>query len=175
MLPAFASVDELADRVPGGIEAGDEARAQAALDDASALIRAETGRSWVTDGELDLPTGDDEWKADILAKVCLGAALRSFLNPDNRSGESESIDGYSHSEQWSNSSPDVYLSSSEKAQLARTLGGGGLFVISTTRSDIGASGRSGGLETSRCDDTGTEYLDVVGAGTKIPFTGPDGY
>lgn len=175
MLPAFASVEQFAVRVPGGVSDDDRPRAQGAVDHASTLVRAETGQAWVdAEGALALPAGDDAWKADVLVNVTFGAALRSFLNPQNVTGESEAVDGYNHAEQFANASPDVYLTASEKRQLASVTPSGGLFVVSTTRSDIGSDGRPGGIETSRCDASGTEYLDVVGGGP-IPYTGPDGY
>lgn len=171
MLPAFASVDDLAIRVLGGISDDDAPRAQAALDQASTKIRAEAGKTWVVDDELVLPTGDDEWRADVLFTVCLSAAFRSFTNPEQI--QSESLGAYS--ETVANASADVYLTAQERTDVRRAAGGVGLFVLSTTRSDVGSDGRPGGLETSRgWRDSGTEYLDVVG-GAPIPFTNEDGF
>lgn len=134
MLPAFASVDDLKARVPGGIEDDDQTRAQAVLNGASSLIRAEAGQSWVDeDGALALPSGEDAWKADALVFVCLGAALRSFLNPQNLTGESEAVDGYNHAEQFAIASPDVYLTKSERNIVNRVAGklGLGAFSVDT--------------------------------------------
>jgi hypothetical protein len=78
MLPALATLDELEARLgvdPGSLSGPDRARAQAALDDASALVREESRRDWVdTDGVITAPPS--------LVRVTLGAALRTFRNPD---------------------------------------------------------------------------------------------
>jgi hypothetical protein len=78
MLPALATLDELEARLgvdPGSLSGPDRTRAQAALDDASALVREESRRDWVdTDGAITAPPS--------LIRVTLGAALRTFRNPD---------------------------------------------------------------------------------------------
>lgn len=175
-LPAFALIGDLAARITGGIDDSDLERAQAALDDASTLIRSEAGRTWTTTNDddeivLDLPTGDDAWKADILLRVCCSAARRSLENPDGVS--QESLGAYSVS--VANASSDVYLTSGELRDIRRAAGKSGLSTITTTRSAISSAGVSGGLETTRCGDDGTEYLPVDPAGQDIPFTGPEGY
>lgn len=156
MLPAFATIDDLAARTPGGsITSTDEPRAQAALDDASAKIRAEAGLSWVDDGGdvvEDLP--------DIIVVVCLAAALRAFVNPEGLVGESIGT----YSETRPNPSTDVYLTAAERRLIHKAAGASrGLWAQPTTR---------GPLETPGGDDT--VYLPVVG-GSPIPFTGSDGY
>lgn len=91
-LPAFASIDDLRDRgvtiatdVTSTVD--DETRAQAMLDDVSALIRSVAGKTWVTDDALDadLPA--------IVVTVCCAAARRAYENPKNI--RSSNIDGYS--------------------------------------------------------------------------------
>lgn len=166
-LPPFADVDDLADRIPGGIKDDDIARAEAALDDASTLIRAEAGKDWAS----DFP--------DIVFTVTLRAALRAFTNPAGL--QQESVQGWSGS--FANSSTDVYLTSNEKRLVRAAAGRNTLMVQSTTR---------GPLETQNvCDpyanwsppepkgfvdpSTGTEYLDTEPAGAPIPWVGPDGY
>ena len=160
MLPAFATVEDLAARVPGGIAEADEARAQAALDDASAKIRSVANRPWVDaagDVVEDLP--------DIVFTVCLKAAQRCFDNPEGLA--SESIGTYA--ETRPNPSGDVYLTAEERRDIRRAAAGGsgGLWTQPTTRGPLETPGRDG-----RCGDT--VYVDVVG-GSPIPFTGPDGY
>lgn len=159
MLPAFASIDDLALRLPGGIAESDEERAQAALDDASAKIRVEAATLWV-DANGDLVEGIP----DIVAVVCLAAAARALTNPEGV--EQVSIGTYSESK--SNASADVYLTAQERSLIRRAAsGGGGLWTQPTTR---------GRLETDRdqyCDGD-TIYVDVVG-GAPIPFSDPDGY
>lgn len=133
MLPAFASVDDLAARIPGGISETDEARAQAVLDDSSSKVRSYTGETWATDGELDFPT-DPEWAEDTIVRITLAVARRSFENPEGHTQQSESLDGYSYTDQFSNASPDVYLTAAEKADLDKLLGGtSGVWTLATTR------------------------------------------
>jgi len=127
MLPAFASIDDLEARMGSVVDA---ARAQTALEDASAEIRAYTRRSWATDGELALPTGTEAWKADVLVKVCCSIARRVLENPEGFS--QESIGSFSHSA--ANASNDVYLTASERRDLQSVIGTGGLWTLATTRS-----------------------------------------
>lgn len=135
---------------------GDPARAQAALDDASSLIRDEAGKSWVDDeGALALPTGTDAWRADTLVRVCCSAARRSLENPEGIS--QESLGSYSAS--MTNASSDVYLTSGERRSVKRAAGKGSIGAIPVTR---------GPLETGACGDT--VYLPVSPAGQDIPFT-----
>jgi hypothetical protein len=152
-LSAFAEVDDLAARIPGGIKEDDEPRAQAALEDASALIRAETGMDW----DSDCP--------DIVFTVTLWSARRSFENPAQLT--QETVSGWSGT--FASASPDVYLTSNEKRLVRKAAGLAEVGVIPTSRGDL--------LETHVCDQlTGAQYLPVDPTGDKdIPFAGPDGY
>ncbi|MCK9496597.1 MAG: hypothetical protein M0R75_14035 [Dehalococcoidia bacterium] len=77
MLPPLADLEALAARLGVsdliGLDAG---RGQAALDDASALIRQEADATWVDDeGQLeDVP--------DAVASICLAVAYRAYRNPE---------------------------------------------------------------------------------------------
>lgn len=151
-MASLAPIDEFNDRVPGGIDGADTARAQGNLDDASALIRAEAG-SAVADG----------WDAgtvpDVVKTICMSAAKRAFLNPDGIRGMS--IDG--NSAQFSTASPDVYLTKAEKSAVRRAAGRSGLWVQSTTRSEktLEDDGTTtiGGLDTPNVQDT-DEIIDA---------------
>lgn len=123
MLPSLATLEQFDPRVPGGVAASDEARAQANLDDASALVRAEAGKTWVDEAnELDgVP--------DVIVTVTIAAAKRAFMNPDMV--RSESIDGYSTS--YAAASPDVYLTKAERQAVRRAAGRSGLWTQATTR------------------------------------------
>lgn len=150
-LPAFASIDELANRIPGGISDDDSARAQAALDDASALIRVEAGKTWVTDDELDADI------PDIVVSVCCRAAQRSFTNPV---GVVQDTAG-PFSATYANASSDVYLTKNEKDLVKQVAGTSGLWAQCITR---------GHIETQTIATCGDgEYLPVDPAGTAIPF------
>lgn len=152
-LPAFAAPEDLANRIPNGITAGDEPRAQAALDDASALIRAEAGKTWCTDGELD----DDV--PDIVVTITLKSAQRAFTNPDGQTQEQTG--------QWmasyANASPDVYLTERERTLVRRAAGRSGVWVQPTTR------GPENDVPRDRCFDDARRvppdesvYVDVDG-------------
>ena len=152
-LPAFASTDDLGVRIPNGIADADEPRAQAALDDASALIRAEVGDDkWMTDGlvDEDLPT--------IIPTITMRAAYRAFTNPAE---QTQSTTG-PFSGSWSNAT--VYLTQNERALVARAAGNvGGLTTLTTTRGPIETLG------VTSCWDVADEYLPVEPDGKDIPF------
>lgn len=123
MLESLASLEDFEDRIAGGIAEEDATRAQAVLDDASALVRAEAGKSWMSEAgmlESDIP--------DVILTIVMKAAKRAFTNPDEV--RSESIDNYS------TSYGDVYLTKTE-VSLVRGAAGirGGLWTQSTTRTE----------------------------------------
>lgn len=154
MLPAFATIDDLDARNPAGI-AGDETRAQAALDDASALIRSAAGKTWVDDdNELaNVP--------DIVVTICCRAALRSFTNP---AGVTQQTAG-PFSASYANGSTDVYLTKGERSEVRAAAGKGGLWTQSTTRGDIADCG-----DLVTYDDTC--YIEVVDS-ELLPFLPAD--
>lgn len=127
-MPSLASVEEFGNRIPGGIPPGEEARAQAALDDASALVRA------VADHDFVDPENPEAYLVpEIVAMVVISAARRAFINPDGVT--QEGIDGASAS--YGNPSPDIYLTKAEEARIRKAVGlsGGGLWTQATTRGD----------------------------------------
>lgn len=153
-LPPLASLGELARRVgrPDLVEGTtDGDRAAEALADASALVRAETGR----------PTGwTDEagWLTavpDELRTVVLKAARREWDNP--RGLTSETIADYT----WRGEST-VYLTEAEQVICRRYRpegrGTGGLWTLGMTR---GAEGPD------------TVYVPVAGGGDPLPYLHPD--
>lgn len=127
-LPAFATVDDLAARIPGGIAVDDLSRADAALVDASALVRAEAGKTWVTDNVLvDVP--------DAVFAVTIAVARRVMTNPDGAT--SENILDYSRSFSSTTLSNDVYLTKGERRVIVRAAGRSSIWTLATTRSDVG--------------------------------------
>lgn len=133
-LPAFASLEDLASRIPAGIAVADEARAQAALDDASALIRLEAGKDWAEGDELDpdIPP--------IVVTVTTAVARRAFVNPDGLTQETTGPFSVS----VSNASADIYLTKTERALLRRAAG---RFELTSVRVEAPA-----GAAASRWDD-----------------------
>lgn len=71
-LPPLASTDDLDARLPAGLADADPDAAAAALDDASAIVRDEAGKTWLDeDGELtDVP-------AMVVAITC-ACAIRAL-------------------------------------------------------------------------------------------------
>lgn len=128
MLPSLATVEQFEVRIPGGVEVGDYARAQAALDDASSLVRTEASVTWVNAaGELfEVP--------DVAVTVAIAAARRAFVNPDMIA--SESIQDYSTT--FSSSSSDIYLTKAERLAIRRITARSGLWTLATTRTDVGS-------------------------------------
>lgn len=154
-LPAFARPDDLAARLGRSFDELENARAQAALEDASAIIRAEAGKNWVTDGALDADI------PDIVTVVCLTVARRVVENPE---GFTEMHLGDSGGA-LANATGDVYLTTNEK-RLIRSAAGrsNGLFTISTTREDPVGSSDFGTVAAD-----GTIYVDVTPDGQPLPF------
>lgn len=108
MLPALASLDDLNVRLPEPAEEdADEARAQAALDDASTLVRLTTGQSYVDEDEELIDS-----IPDVVVVVTLAAARRAYLNPDDV--RQESVGPYS----VTLAGTGVYLTDDEKALLS---------------------------------------------------------
>ena len=159
-LPALADIPALDARIPGGLADADTARAQAALDDASALIRAEAGTNWTNDDGTEL-----EDVPDVVVTICIAAARRALTNPDGVTEEAVGDARRSYSE----SSLDVFLKASEKALIRRAAGSfGGITTIATTREDpINTS------DFGTVDRDGTIYCDVTPDGQPIPYLNVD--
>jgi hypothetical protein len=114
MFPSLSTIQKLAARVDGGIAAGDEARAQANLDDASALVR-HVARSDYVDVGGNLTDGIP----DAIQTVVLLAAKRAFTNPEGvvmgTDGDTTATFG----------TPDVYLTAKEEQIVRGAVGAGG--------------------------------------------------
>lgn len=126
----LASVSELADWLGEAIDpaTAEGKRAAMCLRAASALVRKESGRTWLTEtGELVSPLPED------VTMVTLYCAARVFDNPNaqTRGG----LDDYQ--EGWKVDEAGAYLTASERRMLApfRTASAGGLGVVSTTRQE----------------------------------------
>jgi len=126
----LAGVTELADWLgePIAVNSADEKRAQLCLRIASALVRKESGQTWLaTDGTLVDPLPEDA------VMVTLYCASRVY---DNRTAQTTSgIDD--HNERWIVDEAGAYLTASEKAMLSQFKAGSrrGIGVLETTRQD----------------------------------------
>jgi hypothetical protein len=145
MTASLATIDDFADRIPDGI-AGQEARAQAMLDDASALIRSEAGKTWL-----------DEDVPDIIRTTCMSAAKRAFLNPEGISAVA--LDGNSAS--FVTGSPDVFLTSAEKKAVRKAAGRTGVWSLSTTRSEDDLPDVPSVVDTDNEEDPEPHIKDIV--------------
>lgn len=126
MLPPFASVDDYT-ALFGDVDA---ARAGAALDRASTIIRGYVGQAMGDGDTLDF-TGAQPWAADTFSGITVQVAHRVLDNPDGLTAET--ISGYSY--QQANASADAYLTAQEKAELLAALGRSSykVWTLPTTR------------------------------------------
>jgi hypothetical protein len=140
MLPALASLEELAARLGVAVWELDVARAQATLDDASALVRSEVSLNWV-DSEGELGT-----VPDVAASICLASARRAYENPTGATQRTVGDVSVAHP-------APAYLTTEERVVLSRLRGTGSIWSLATTRGD----------------EMETTYIDVVGSDKPIPF------
>lgn len=151
-LPPLASLPELSRRVGQTLEQGttDGLRAAAALDDASALVRAEAGQLWTDEtGYLTEVPGE-------IHAVVLQAARRAWTNPVGYT--SETIADYTWRVDAKAAFGGAYLTETEQAICRRYRPGGnstsGLWSLGMTRGDSGPD---------------TVYVPVEGGGDAFPM------
>jgi hypothetical protein len=120
-LPPLADVDDLADRLGRELADNEVDRAEAALSDASAMVREEARRDFA------------EGPPAAIQAVVLTASLRVMRNPEGF--VQEMIGAYSYRRREEDTS--VYLTAAEKAICARyrNSGGSGLWTQGTTRGE----------------------------------------
>lgn len=128
---SLAGVPDLADWL-GETIVSDDKRAGWALRAASALVRQETGKSWLDDdGTLVDPLPDD------VAVVTLACAARGYVNPRGVTDASEAVDDYNHREQVRVDEAGFFLTESEKQILGALTGAtSSIGTISTERGDL---------------------------------------
>lgn len=97
----------------GSLQGTDLARAQAALDDVSALVRAEAGKAWVNEA------GDTVTAPAQVATIVVKAALREFKNPDGFT--SEQMGDYTYR---TDQTGGVYLTEDERRIIRQAAGAG---------------------------------------------------
>lgn len=141
----LASADDLAEWLGESFAADspEGKRAVWCLRAASALVRKESGRTWLTEtGQLVSPLPDD------LVTVTLYVASRVF---DNREAQTRGgLDDWS--EGWKVEESGAYLTESERRTVSSYRKGmGGLGVVATSRGDFGVSTASGWVPTDTPD------------------------
>ena len=124
-LKALAEVSALELRLGleiGSLQGADLARAQASLEDASALVRAEAGKPWL-DGDGSTVTAPAQ-----VVTIVIKASLREFKNPDGFT--SEQIGDYSYR---TDNTGGVYLTEDERRIVRDAAGtsGNGLWTVRT--------------------------------------------
>lgn len=150
LLPALVSLDDFALRV-GGVSASEEERAQAVLDDASALVRGEAGtEDWVDDD------GALEAVPDLIAAITVAVAIRAYRNPDGV--RSETIGTYSVA--YADTSTAVFLTEGERRAIRRTVGMTGIGSVL--------------LEGEWTRHPAATYVPVEGGGDDFPLGPAEG-
>ena len=131
-LPPLADPDALAAWVGQEIPVGD-ARAEAVLSGASAVVRAYANQTWVdANGALaaDIP--------DVVGTVVVQVAARAWANPDGL--QSVTIDDSTR--RWGSDAQGLYLTDAEKALLdglSTSSGSPGLSTLGMTRGTLAES------------------------------------
>ena len=101
MLPPLVTADDLQARLPSDWQAGDATRVEAAIEDASALVRDTAGVTWVVDGVVtDLP----DLVRTIVIEVARRSLNRSFVYGAEGDGAAQEVGG-------------LYLKGDERARL----------------------------------------------------------
>ena len=112
-LPPLAQLEEMELRLgvePGDLPTLDAARAEAALHDASGLVRQASGRTWTADDGSLLAT-----LPSALVTIALNAALRGYRNPAGLKGRTQG----NFSETFGSDLGGVYLTAEEHATVER--------------------------------------------------------
>ncbi len=132
-LPSLATVPQLSDWLGEPItEALDVSRAEGALRIASALVRRETGKTWVVSDSTPAALVDP--LPDAVEIVTLSAAARGYTNPEALT--SERVDDAQVSRKVDEAG--VYLTASERDLLAPLAGvpHRGIGTVGTYRGDV---------------------------------------
>lgn len=130
MAVPLADLADLEIRLRRGLEGTEAAAAEAAIDDASALIRAESGRSWLDEN------GDPDPR---VSPIVLAVALRAFRNPEGYSSQTVGSWTGTVGGTGQDVASGVYLTSHERVQLRALMGAGGLTSIPVVRPEELAS------------------------------------
>lgn len=149
MIPPLAGLEALADRLGFDPASPDSARARAALEDASALIRSVADEDWLDDH------GDLEEVPAVVVSICLAVAFRAFRNPDATTQSSVGDVSVTYSREGAAGS--VFLSSAERKAVRKAAGKVGFGSVGLTSGYLGTN-----------EDV-AYYVDVEGGGDKFPI------
>lgn len=126
-MESLASLSDVETRLGRVFAPAETARPQAVLDDASALVRAEAGRSWadpITGALLDVPPA--------IRAVVARVAIRAIENPEGFTAESGGDYSYSRK----GVEDGVYLADRELRIIRRVVGRTGLWTQPVERGDL---------------------------------------
>lgn len=162
MLPPLASLEALEVRL--GLDLADDhgeplgpdgARAQAALEDASSLVRTITERDYVDDHDeliAQIP--------DVVTTITLQAAYRAFLNPQG--AVQSSVGDVSVTYSRSDTAGAVFLTSAEIRALRKASGASGVGSLELATGYIPPSGRDDGRDVllAPAQDPGSDPIPL---------------
>lgn len=162
-LPALATVDDLGKLLQVSIEDTDVARAEALLDDASGLIRAEAGTSWVGDDGVTVTA------PAVVVTICKNMAKRAFVNPAGYSSETVGnwTGRFADRDQVSSG---VYLTEPEIRMIRRAAGAPTLGTITLSRYPSIPLSDSFGNPLGVVSDN---FVDVTPPGKPLPVDFPE--
>ena len=129
MLPPLVLLEDAEARLGKVFDLDEQERPLAVLADASALVRAEAGRTWVDD------TGEVADVPDVVAAVVLRVAIRAIEHPEGF--VSESGGDYTYTRRGVEDG--VYLTDREERMIRRAVGRSGLWTQPVERGDIAVS------------------------------------
>lgn len=129
-LPPLADVRDLEVRLKRTLDTDPElSQAEAALDEASEIVRAESGKDWVSADDPTVVTAPR-----IVKVITLRVAERKLRNPDGFS--SESAGDYSYQRNGVSADGALYITPWELKVLRRAAGKSGLWNQSLTRNEV---------------------------------------
>lgn len=154
-LPSLASVSDLADWLGETIAEGDK-RAAAVLQAASTLVRAYTGKDWLSSTDSSQLVDPIP---DAVHTVTLAVAGRAWLRPGDFESTTETAGPFGETKRYVGDGSSLYLTKTEKLMLR-------VDSVTTTRG-IGV------LSTTRGEDIQTVYVPVEGTETPFPMYASD--
>lgn len=129
---SLASLEELSVRLGITLDAGssDGKRAQAALDDASSLIRLEGGQDWLVNDSGDELDPD---MPEVISAITLAVAARGYRNPDGKTQTSVGDVSISYGRSGEGA---IYLTRSEARAVRKASGLGGMTSVDLEVGDM---------------------------------------
>lgn len=157
-LPALAELSDLEARLGVDLSGSDSTRAQAALDDASAVIRDEAGVDFL-DPEDDASLDPD--MPAVIVTICLAVAMRAYDNPNGERSESLGSASVSHGVYGQ---AGVYLTPTERRMVRKAAGSASVGTVELRQAWVPVN-----------DNTATGFVTATDGGDDMPWTRIDDY